>query len=409
MEVLNLRIPQVTDWQSRLGQALDLIPLEVDSAPVLAEPLEVIGECGRHLRVRPLQHPLLANPARAVTEPMRVSDVLVSLLAQGEPQAFSMVTALQMSPRKGEEEWFLPMALARNDGWRGNLKKLKLRDGRLLDARGNVVDLVDKLLPPHALTLWTDPGDSALQSGGALAGDGAWVDLGGAGGRITLPRQVFTEHPQLEGEWLPLADEAASGLLRPFLDPQEGMSSSQVQDLLSWVRGQDSFDEDGDGDTGDARPWLMGDVLHSAPVAVNYGHRRGSGYSVLNPDVRLLFGSNDGYLRMLRNTRPDGAEDGSESFAFMPLELMSRQARLAGVLPTGGSGHVYGLDGEIAVLRRDSGGDGAIDSADGDLAWLYFGQRRGGSHYYALDVSNPEAPRLGWKVGPHSPACLSWP
>jgi type IV pilus assembly protein PilY1 len=60
----------------------------------------------------------------------------------------------------------------------------------------------------------------------------------------------------------------------------------------------------------------------------------------------------------------------------------------------------YGLDGDIRVLRFDANEDGVLNPAAGDRAILYFGMRRGGRNYYALDVTNRAAPRLLWNLGP---------
>ncbi len=60
----------------------------------------------------------------------------------------------------------------------------------------------------------------------------------------------------------------------------------------------------------------------------------------------------------------------------------------------------YGLDGDIRLLRFDANQDGVLDAAGGDRAILYFGMRRGGRFYYALDVTNRAAPQLLWTLGP---------
>ena len=57
-----------------------------------------------------------------------------------------------------------------------------------------------------------------------------------------------------------------------------------------------------------------------------------------------------------------------------------------------------GLMTELAVLRFDANGDGVIDSGDGDRVWLYFGLKRAGPYYYALDVT-ARTPRILWKAG----------
>ena len=194
--------------------------------------------------------------------------------------------------------------------------------------------------------------------------------------------------------------------------------------FLRWIRGFDVFNEAGvtsgpawDGLTTEVqRKWLMGDVLHSRPLAVNYG-ARGS-YGTDNQDVRLIFGSNDGLLRMVRNTKfgsskpaavtQQGDEYGQEVWAFMPRELLAHVPVLAMTTGNVGLNRPYGADGPPTLFTIDTNGDGIIDNDgsctvgadDCDRAWVYFGLRRGGKSYYAVDISNPEAdtPSLLWKV-----------
>ena len=55
----------------------------------------------------------------------------------------------------------------------------------------------------------------------------------------------------------------------------------------------------------------------------NYGGL--GGYSTDNPAIYIAVASNDGMLRMLRNTTPGGAESGGEAWAFMPRASMPAQ------------------------------------------------------------------------------------
>jgi type IV pilus assembly protein PilY1 len=196
--------------------------------------------------------------------------------------------------------------------------------------------------------------------------------------------------------------------------------------FLKWIRGYDVFNEAATSPapvgttTTVQRKWLMGDVLHSRPLAVNYGARPpgGGGYGTLNQDVRLVFGSNDGMLRMVRNTETGAADPsattqrgtayGAEVWAFMPRELLAHVPELAKNFGNVGLNRPYGADGQPTLFTIDTNGDGIIDNdgscavgdPDCDRAWVYFGLRRGGKSYYAVDISNPDAttPNLLWKV-----------
>ena len=71
---------------------------------------------------------------------------------------------------------------------------------------------------------------------------------------------------------------------------------------------------------------------------------------------------------------------------------------------------IYGIDGAITSYINDKNGDGVIDSAT-DEVWIFFGLRRGGSSYYALDISDPAKPSKLWHItskGDFSELGQSW-
>jgi type IV pilus assembly protein PilY1 len=331
---------------------------------------------------------------------------------------------------------FLPQS---GTGWPGNLKKLKLSSDtdndrgrtqgtydRVVDARGVAAyELSGEnkgRLRQNALTFWTDV--TSLSAGNGVNipddADGPVVVRGGAGQKIDGfvnyrsandgdveyfvgdtntdpaingygPRQLYYI-PDSGQTLLPFnADGATVDTLGALLDSENALTVEQRLDLIKWARGQDV-----DGRRAGARGWIMGAVIHSHPVALNYGAT--AGYSAENPNVRVLFGSQDGLFHVLQNTDSDGHESGREVFALYPREsldaLLERHTDQATGLP-----RHYGVDGAPVVLRVDHNADGTLDAAAGDEAYVYFGLRRGGSSYYALDISAPdEVPTLAWKV-----------
>ena len=159
---------------------------------------------------------------------------------------------------------------------------------------------------------------------------------------------------------------------------------------IAWARGFDAYDVDGDAVTAETRDWILGDVMHSQPLTINYGAT--TGFSEEDPDVRLLVGTNAGFVHMFGNV------DGDEDWAFIPkelVELLSERRRN----PLSSS-NVYGMDLTAQVYRRDVDQDGTIEPGDGDLVYAYIGMRRGGRAYYALDISNPDSPAFLWSIGP---------
>ncbi|MFV0278509.1 MAG: pilus assembly protein [Parahaliea sp.] len=186
----------------------------------------------------------------------------------------------------------------------------------------------------------------------------------------------------------------------PYLPELLGSTDEDVLlDMLRWLRGQDPDDVDGDGDSSEARDWLLGAVLHSRPLAINYGSMDGHGAA--NPRVRLFVGSNDGALHAFENTLASGVESGREVFAFYPREPLAAQGLRRAAAQRPEAPLAYGVDGSPVALVRDRNGDGRLDARQGDEAIVYFGLRRGGSSYYALDVSDPKAPpTLLWRLHP---------
>jgi len=323
--------------------------------------------------------------------------------------------------------------------WPGNIKKLKIApltepgadatDPVALDivaaapAGRSAISTVDGQILADALTFWTDPlgadvraFDPALQEvpgrdgrsvtrGGARQQVPGFLTGGiGAGNAEPGARQLYTLDPDQPGELLPFdASPATFDALATYLDPAGALPEADGLDLMRWIRGQDSYDEDADGDRYESRRRVLGDLLHSRPLAVNYGARRGSGYSADNPEIRIFFGTNDGVFHLLRNTAPSGAESGRETWAFIPPQLLPMQAALAGKRDGAWQSHPYGLDGEAVAVIEDRNGDGTIESAEGDSVLVVIGQRRGGRALYAFDMTDPDEPRYRWSIDHRTP------
>jgi len=153
--------------------------------------------------------------------------------------------------------------------------------------------------------------------------------------------------------------------------------------LNEWVRGKDVKDEDGDSQTDETR-YYMGDPLHSAPHIITYGGTEE------DPESVVFMGTNEGFLHAF------DSRTGEEDFAFMPkellpnLDLLFENSRFID--------KVYGMDGDITSWINDHDDDGIIDEQAGDHAYIYAGMRRGGSNYYALDVTDRTDPKFLFQI-----------
>src|SRR6185436_13592777 len=161
----------------------------------------------------------------------------------------------------------------------------------------------------------------------------------------------------------------------------------------------------------DPRPSIHGDVLHSRPAVVNYNRRTDTGNT--DNDLYIFYGGNDGVFRAIKGGFGSSAGDpavGTEVWAFVAPEHFGNLRRLRLNAPAISSGYKkpYFFDGPISVYTSDNNSlkaapdnvpDGKIVAADGDKVWLYLSMRRGGRFIYALDASDPLAPKMLWRKG----------
>ena len=395
------------------------------------------GKAADYARVGGSKSPLFVDDPVALEN--NLTEALTAVI--GVSSSFASASIAVNTQEQGSvlDQLFVPLFQASGTiNWPGNLKKLKLRarageavvDGgfdQIVDVQGNPA-FEDSgsnrgRIRFDALTYWTDvgtlpPGDGVLIPQGA---DGREVARGGAGQKIdgvagyddggggavqyfigdtnsdapvgAYPaRQLFYE-PESGSDFAPFnASVETLDAIGELLDPQAELADNETLDLIRWGRGQDV-----DNGKATARSWILGDILHSRPVALNYGVT--AGYRKANPNIRLLLGSGDGVFHIIENTDTTGNETGREVFGFYPRELLGNiKLRRDNTLPA--RQMRYGVDGAPVVLKVDRNGDGTVDYTSGDEAYVYFGLRRGGHSYFALDISNPSVtPTLLWKIG----------
>lgn len=269
---------------------------------------------------------------------------------------------------------FLPSAGPR---WSGNLKKLKVTSGGVLvDSTGTTAIAEDGNIKDSACTYW-----SSCSSGK----DGNKVLKGGAAAKVASQssRTIwFNGQSGLTKLSKSAAETVAGGTapLATYMDTTEDKLESTIQ----WLFGYDVDDEDKDDSRSDKRADILGDPLHSKPLALNFG-------SSGSPDIRVMLGTNQGLVHMFRDN--DTSVD--ESWSFIPYELLPNITKLRENSPTGGHS-VYGMD--LSPVAYVKNGPSGIEKA-----WVYLGMRRGGSSYYALDVTNPDSPSLMWRITAGTP------
>lgn len=293
------------------------------------------------------------------------------------------------------EDVYIPMFDVDNQPlWPGNLKKFKRKEYKQAD--GTVISkIVDKNNEP-ALTDDGEFKDTAYDLWGDAA-SGKEVATGGAASQLPLPasRQLFTDVSTslaltAKTNWLHSdnelitidklyqdndGDASHTNNSTTNCDPDAPDASSYTgcvtrrKQLLDFVRGLDA----------DGQPRKhMGDMLNTKPLIVDYDTKQ------------LIFvGTNEGYLHAI------DTDSGVEQWAFMPSSLLVHSNTFYQNIVS--TNHVYGIDGPLTLWNYDKNGDGEIKSSDGDKRILYFGLRRGGKAYYALDITKADEPAILWK------------
>ena len=263
--------------------------------------------------------------------------------------------------------------------WPGNVKKYRLQpDGTIVDNTGTpAVDVSTGFFRPGARSFWL-PAPSLA--------DGGDVQLGGAANLLPVPtsRKLYTNFALGP---LTTAGNAVDVSNAAIVPPLLGLPAGDFVDvpkIIKFARGADV-----DGPVPTAQRFDMGDPLHSQPVTVIYG---GTTASPNIDDAAVMVATNDGYLHAFDPTT------GAELWSFVPQQLLQRMNQLYQNQPI--TSKSYGLDGNLRVYRVDVNNDGIVDPAAGDKVYLLFGEGRGGSNYYALDITSKTQPILMWVDSP---------
>ena len=181
-----------------------------------------------------------------------------------------------------------------------------------------------------------------------------------------------------------------------------GVTTDATRDaVINSVRGnvQDAYDIDHDENTTEQRPWKLGDIFHSNTVIVGspspYYNDQGfdgtGGFYENNKDRTkvVIVGANDGLLHAFNATT------GDEEWAFIPKTLLTNLKAMM-------SNHTYYVDStpKVSDVWFYSSDLDTTKSADEWKTVLVCGLRKGGKHYFALDITDTLNPQYLWEF-PH--------
>ncbi|MDC0435485.1 PilC/PilY family type IV pilus protein, partial [bacterium] len=298
--------------------------------------------------------------------------------------------------------------------WAGNLKKYKIGSNasgdeiEIQDADGNpAVDERTGFFSSAARSYWLSA--NASSDGSNVAEGGASAELADKADTGEDSRKVYTftgandALPAVLATSANALSETNTSITDAMLGLQGLPGTSEERNaykskLLAWARGRDVLDTDGDSIINEIRPHI-GDPMHSQPVIVNYpapdtasendeenDEEEAENEQTINSTVFVA--TNEGFLHAI------DSESGAERFAFIPQELLSNLDLF--FTNDAAQNHPYGLDGPMTFWHDDLNDNLEIDS--GEKAMLFIGMRRGGSNYYAIDVSERDNPKLVWVI-----------
>ncbi len=284
-----------------------------------------------------------------------------------------------------------------NAFWLGNLKKYGIdNEGNVVDKNNDFANYVDNDgngvddrdgagLPSGAINGSFRIGATSYWSATPDEGD---VDVGGAGELLQQSSATRNIYTYLGNANLTNASNSFATTNAGIIPATLGVSTStEKNNLINFVRGFDAYDDDTDGNTTEKRDWILGDILHSKPLVVNYASYSFSSGNEANCSVNktmIYVGGNDGMFHAFKDC------DGSEAWAFIPQDFLTNLGQLTG------NTHTYFVDSSPSVYTYDANNNGTIES--GDKVILMFGERRGGGFYYGLDVTDPVAPVYLWRL-----------
>ena len=260
--------------------------------------------------------------------------------------------------------------------WEGHLKCY------LLDYEGNFPEDLDN---PGKVQVYDDDGN-------LVEVDSYQWDAGDVLNNRTEPRVVYT---------------AKSGALVSFdntnitpadLDINTGDTTQDEQyrdELIDFILGDNGYD------------WKLGDIFHFNPVVVGaplkwkgafdpsykdfYEYYTKTGEHDTDGKLRkevIYVGANDGMLHCFN------VENGDELWAFIPPSLLPNLKHMDGDIPNSNNEHTYFVDGKAVAI------DIKVDNNGDYTDWktiLVFGLGIGGTHYYAIDITDPEDPKFLWE------------
>ncbi len=313
---------------------------------------------------------------------MNIRNFILKLIQDSTSYVAPVVPISQFQRASSETRMYLGMfEPTYTTMWEGNIKKFGIATTatQTVDV-GDVIDVNNNPAMTSQNTI-----SATAQSYWSSSADGGNVEQGGVGA-LLLASDINSRHiytylgTNTDLTNLSNAFSTSNSLITPAL--LGVASTSNVTDIINFVHGWDVWNWS--TGPGNKRSWILGAFIHSRPVIIHYGS-----YDV------IYAGANDGMLHAFKDSNGTTSDDGAELWGFIPPDLLPNLKNFNNSI------HALQIlvDGSPkASVTYNYNADGSINSVS--QATLIFGERRGGNHYTALDVTNPASPKFLWSISP---------
>ncbi len=243
--------------------------------------------------------------------------------------------------------------------WVGNLKKYGITNNGVIQDKNGLDAVSGGVIVDNATSYWSDtPDGPSVIKGGAGEKLAADIEAGDS-------RNIYT--------YTGTADRTLTAAANEFSTGNAALNSAAYTGLTASVIGAVRHESD--------NSWPLGSFLHSQPLVAHYDDNDDG----VDDHSMIYAGANDGMLHCFDDN------DGKEKWGFIPRDLLDDLAALEA--PTS---LLYYVDGTPVLYMYDH--DSSVATPEKKM--IIFGERRGGYHYTALDVSDYDSPLLKYEIAP---------